>query len=118
MNTSQGSPCTRCLTRKNPFIKKQQTSHSRHPVDPEIEQQRSASLLKDSQAKNSLYTELVGLILRLIADLNDEEFKIMLPLVFTGVKTLTVHAGDFDLKNNIAEFYNRVATVFGFAAAT
>ena len=105
-------------TRKNPFIKKQQTSHSRHPVDPEIEQQRSASLLKDSQAKNSLYTELVGLILRLIADLNDEEFKIMLPLVFTGVKTLTVHAGDFDLKNNIAEFYNRVAMVFGFAAAT
>ena len=63
-------------TRKNPFIKKQQTSHSRHPVDPEIEQQRSASLLKDSQAKNSLYTELVGLVLRLIADLNDEEFKV------------------------------------------
>ena len=58
---------------------------------PEIEQQMSESLLKDSQAKNSLYTELVGLILRLIADLNDEEFKIMLPLV---------------------------ATVFGFAPAT
>ena len=63
-------------TRKNPFIKKQQTSHSRHPVDPEIDQQRSASLLKDSQAKNSLYTDLVGLVLRLIADLNDEEFKV------------------------------------------
>ena len=42
----------------------------------------------------------------------------MLPLVFTGVKTLTVHAADFELKNNIAEFYSRVAAVFGFAAST
>ena len=42
----------------------------------------------------------------------------MLPLVFTGVKILTVHAGDFALKTNIAQFYTRVAAVFGFASAT
>ena len=42
----------------------------------------------------------------------------MLPLVFTGVKSLTVSAAGYDLKNNIAEFYSRVASVFGFAAST
>ena len=62
--------------RKNPFIKKQQTSLSRQSVDPEIERQRTASLMKDSEARSTLYTELVCLVLNLLADLNDEEFKV------------------------------------------
>ena len=62
--------------RKNPFIKKQQTSLSRQSVDPEIERQRTTSLMKDSEARSSLYTELVCLVLNLLADLNDEEFKV------------------------------------------
>ena len=68
--------------RKNPFIKKHQTSHSRHPVDPEIEQQRTASLKKDAEAKISLYTDLVCLTLNLVAELNDEEFKVLKEFTF------------------------------------
>ena len=68
--------------RKNPFIKKHQTSHSRHPVDPEIEQQRTASLKKDAEAKISLYTDLVCLTLNLVAELNDEEFKVLKEFAF------------------------------------
>ena len=40
--------------------------------------------------------------------------KVMLPIVFPGVKTLTAHASDINLKQQLAEFYNRVATVYGF----
>ena len=64
-------------TRKNPFITKQQTSLSRHPVDPEIEQQRSCSLLKDSEAQVAVWTELVILILELVARLDDHEYKVI-----------------------------------------
>ena len=64
-------------TRKNPFIIKQQTSMSKHPVDPEIEEQRSSSLLKDSEAQIAVWNELVVLILDLVARLNDHEFKVM-----------------------------------------
>ena len=63
-------------TRKNPFITKQQTSMSRHPVDPEIEQQRSTSLLKDSEAQIAVWNELVILILDLVARLEDHEVKV------------------------------------------
>ena len=119
-------------TRKNPFIPKQQTSMSRHPVDPEIDQQRSSSLMKDSEAQVAVWNELVILILDLVARLNDHDFKVsyilllstsfyltyfvqvMLPIVFPGVKSLTAHASDTNLKKQLAEFYNRVATIYGF----
>ena len=62
--------------RKNPFIQRQQSSMSRHPVDPEIEKQRTNSLMKDSEAQLSVWNELVCLMLHLLASLNDEEFKV------------------------------------------
>ena len=63
-------------TRKNPFIERHQTSMSRQKVDPEIEQQREKSLIKDSEAQMSVWNELVCLMLHLLASLKDEEFKV------------------------------------------
>ena len=39
----------------------------------------------------------------------------MLPIVFPGVQTLTANADDLELKKQLAEFYKRVATIYGFA---
>ena len=62
--------------RRNPFIEKQQTSMSRHPVDPEIEKQRAHSLKRDHEAKLNILKELISLMLNLISDLNEDEFKV------------------------------------------
>ena len=62
--------------RKNPFIEKQQTSMSRHPVDPEIEKQRTNSLKRDHEAKLKILKELISLMLNLISDLTEDEFKV------------------------------------------
>ena len=37
-----------------------------------------------------------------------------LPVVFSGVQSVTAHAADDEMRKQIAEFYNRVAGVFGF----
>ena len=41
-------------------------------------------------------------------------FKVFLPVVFCGVQSVTAHAADDEMRKQIAEFYNRVAGVFGF----
>ena len=35
-------------------------------------------------------------------------------LNFSGVKTLTAHARDGELKQRIADFFQRVASIYGF----
>ena len=86
MNDYKLSKCMSSMpqksTRKNPFIIKQQSSMSRHPVDPEIEEQRSSSLLKDSEAQIAVWNELVVLILDLVARISDHEFKVNLSMHF------------------------------------
>ena len=42
-------------------------------------------------------------------------FQALLPVFFPGVQSLTAHAADNEMKKQIADFYNRVARVFGFA---
>ena len=38
----------------------------------------------------------------------------LLPVAFSGVQSLTAHVADNEMKKQIAEFYNRVAGVYGF----
>ena len=104
--------------RENPFSAKRATTRSlsrSESIDPEIEQQRVSSLQKDSEAQTGVWNELVVLILDLGAQLEDREFQIMLPLIFPGVKALTAHAQDENIKQQIAEFFYRVANVYGFS---
>ena len=68
-------------TRKNPFIQKQQTSMSKKPVDPEIDKQRSKSLMKDFEAQMIIWNELVCLMLHLLAGLEDSEFEVRIMLI-------------------------------------
>ena len=80
---------SKCV-RKNPFIQKQQTSMSRHPVDPEIEKQRANSLKRDHEAKLKIYKELICLMLNLISELTEDEFKVREALLQTLFLTLVM----------------------------
>ena len=83
-------------------------------ADPEIAHQQRESLMADSEAQVAVWTELVLVFFHLSAALSDEEFKVFLPLLFPGVKSLTAYAKDDKLKQQIAEFFQRVASIFGF----
>ena len=42
--------------------------------------------------------------------------QVLLPAVHAGVHILTAHATDSDVKTQLAEFYNRVAKLYGFGS--
>ena len=83
-------------------------------MDPDIADQQKNSLMQDSQAKIAVWTELVLVYFNLTSKLSDDQFRIFLPLLFPGVKTLTEHAKDEELKKQIADFFQRIATIYGF----
>ena len=99
--------------RVNPFIRKKTASNE--SIDPEIENQRNCSLQKDSEAQIDVWNELIVILLDLAAQLSDSEFKTILPLIFPGVKTLTIHVENAGIKQQIAEFFHKVASVYGFS---
>lgn len=52
----------------------------------------------------------------LLAQLDDESFKLLLPILFTGVRVLTESAIRPLLKRTLGEFYQRVAFIYGFSS--
>ena len=65
-------------SRKNPFIQKHQTNMSRHPVDSEIEKQRTNSLKKDAEVRFCIWNELVCVFLQMLLRLKDEDLKVII----------------------------------------
>ncbi len=53
-------------------------------------------------------------VLDLAAAAPDQHFKLLLPTLFPGVRALTAHATDDRLKRAVADFFQRVASIFGF----
>lgn len=120
--SSKDSPGINAKTtsRKNPFLAKPKGAASGIPAntDPEIVDQQRQSLMADSEAQITVWTELVLVFFHLSSDLNDAQFKTFLPLLFPGVKALTAYAKDDGLKKEIADFFQRVASIFGFNPET
>ena len=119
-NSTSTPPVSATTNRKNPFSSRARLSSNDNdsaggtPADPEIANQQRESLMADSDAQVAVWTELVLVFFHLSASLSDEEFKIFLPLLFPGVKSLTAYAKDDKLKQQIADFFQRVASIFGF----
>jgi hypothetical protein len=58
---------------------------------------------------------MLGSVFDLVAQLDDAKFKVLLPVLFNGVRRLTAHATDSALKQALAEFFHRIAMVYGFS---
>lgn len=103
-------------SRKNPFLAKPKASTSSVTTnaDPEIANQQKESLMADSDAQMAVWTELVLVFFNLSSSLEDNKFQLFLPLLFPGVKVLTAYARDAELKQQIADFFQRVASIYGF----
>ena len=99
--------------RKNPFLAKPKSSSNAN-TDPEIANQQKESLMADSEAQMTVWTELVLVFFHLSSTVSDENFRVFLPLLFPGVKSLTAYAKNEKLKQQIAEFFQRVASIYGF----
>ncbi|XP_045615029.1 brefeldin A-inhibited guanine nucleotide-exchange protein 3 isoform X2 [Procambarus clarkii] len=102
--------------RTNPFLEKR-PSRPAEPVPPEIEEQRTNSLMKDSEAHLKVWTEMVVTVFDLISQLSDSELGPLLPLLFPTIRSLTAHAHDPHLRQVVAELLTRVATLYGFSPA-
>lgn len=62
----------------------------------------------------AVWSEMLISVFDLLAQLDDESFKLLLPVLFNGVRVLTESATRPLLKRTLGEFYQRVAFIFGF----
>ncbi|XP_026279245.2 brefeldin A-inhibited guanine nucleotide-exchange protein 3 [Frankliniella occidentalis] len=85
-------------------------------IPPEIDQQRRASIIKDSGARRVAAREMLGSLLDLVAQLSDAQFTALLPALFGGLRRLTAHSRDHTLQQALAELYHRIARLYGFSA--
>ncbi|KAG8273880.1 hypothetical protein J6590_011426 [Homalodisca vitripennis] len=120
--------------RKNPFNQRKTSIDPplvpTDPLPPEIEQQRKNSIFKgklkerrnsdvsmfqDSEAHVAVWAEMLVSVFDLLSQLDDTRFRTLLPVLFRGVRSLTQHATHPTLKLAIAEFFHRVALMYGFS---
>nr|XP_018907123.1 PREDICTED: brefeldin A-inhibited guanine nucleotide-exchange protein 3 [Bemisia tabaci] len=110
MPNNQGAP-----KRRNPFTPADNFLVPAEPIPPEIEHQRNDSLFKDSEAHTVVWAEMLVSVFDLIAQLSDLDLRILLPVIFNGVRHLTAYATHPPLKHAIAEFFHRIALLYGFS---
>ena len=104
-------------SRQNPFLNRPTNqAKTNENTDPEIADQQRASLMADSEAQITVWTELVLVLFHLSSSLEDGQFKTFLPVFFPAVKSLTAHARNDELKQQIADFFQRVASIYDFNA--
>ncbi|XP_025415186.1 brefeldin A-inhibited guanine nucleotide-exchange protein 3 isoform X2 [Sipha flava] len=82
----------------------------------EIEEQRKISMNKDSEVHELVWSEMLISVFDLLAQLDDNSFKLLLPVLFNGVRILTESATRPLLKRTLGEFYQRIAFIYGFGA--
>ncbi|XP_043191438.1 brefeldin A-inhibited guanine nucleotide-exchange protein 3-like [Amphibalanus amphitrite] len=114
---ARSMPLVAAAGRRNPFLagRAAAAQGTSEPVPPEIEQQRRTSLIKDSEAQQRVWTEMVVSMLELVARQSDSTLRLLLPAVHPSVRTLTAHAAEPALRQALAEFFQRVGTAYGFA---
>uniref|UniRef100_A0A8D9A4N3 Uncharacterized protein n=1 Tax=Cacopsylla melanoneura TaxID=428564 RepID=A0A8D9A4N3_9HEMI len=81
----------------------------------EIEEQRKSSIVEDSESHLAAWAEMLVSILDVISRLDNAQWKLFLPVVFTGVKKLTASATHASLKQCLADFFQRIAEMYGFS---
>lgn len=72
-------------------------------------------MLQDSEAHVAVWAEMLVSVFDLLSQLDDVRFRTLLPVLFHGVRSLTAHATHPTLKHSLAEFFHRVAMMYGFS---
>lgn len=101
--------------------KKQSSSESSSQqsfIPEDVEKQRRNSILKDSEARQQVSTQLLQSVLDLHLSLPDASFHAMLPVIFPGVQVLVVYSVDNGLRTTIADWMGRMANCCGFGNLT
>ena len=73
-------------------------------------------VFQDSEAHLQSWSELLCTILGLFHQLNDDQFKLLLPTVFSCVNHLICHAQDMRLREELAQWLHRVGELFTLMA--
>ncbi|XP_023223516.1 brefeldin A-inhibited guanine nucleotide-exchange protein 3-like [Centruroides sculpturatus] len=83
-------------------------------VSKEIDLQRKTSIMKDSEARLQVWSQLIRSVLDLHLSLEDNQFKSLLPIVFPGICSLVVSSVDTELKSTLNGWMRRMAGCCGF----
>ncbi|XP_026684006.1 brefeldin A-inhibited guanine nucleotide-exchange protein 3-like [Diaphorina citri] len=81
----------------------------------EIEEQRRNSIVKDSESHLAVWAEMLVSVFQVLSHLDNAQWKLFLPVVFPGVRKLTAHATHHVLKQSLADFFQRIAEMYGFS---
>lgn len=84
-------------------------------ISKEIDLQRKTSIMKDSEARLQVWSQLIRSVLDLHLSLEDNQFKSLLPIIFPGICSLVVSNVDTELKSSVNGWMRRMAGCCGFA---
>lgn len=71
--------------------------------------------VQDSEAHMAVWAEMLVSVFDLLSQLDDARFRTLLPVLFRGVRSLMQHATHHTLKQSLAQFFNRLAVLYGFS---
>ncbi|XP_014676411.1 PREDICTED: brefeldin A-inhibited guanine nucleotide-exchange protein 3-like [Priapulus caudatus] len=94
------------------FLPKKTHPKSDDPILNEVEKQQQSSILKDGEAHMQSWTEMVLTLFHLLQQLEDDQFKMYLPLVFNGIDQLVCHATDVCVKEALSQWLHRVGKLY------
>ncbi|XP_064629621.1 brefeldin A-inhibited guanine nucleotide-exchange protein 3-like isoform X3 [Lineus longissimus] len=101
-----------------PKVPKTRKSKNTDPIQEEIENEQTNSIMKDSEAHIQSWTEMICTLLNLIHQVADESHQLLLPVVFPSLNQLVCHAEDVRLKEALAMWVHRLGYICGFAWRT
>ncbi|KAK6986607.1 brefeldin A-inhibited guanine nucleotide-exchange protein 3-like isoform X1 [Biomphalaria glabrata] len=87
----------------------------KEPVDDVIDKQQKSSIMKDSEAHVQAWSDTLTAILQMTLSLPDQGFSSLLPLIFTFVSNLILHAPDPALRDQLSQCFIRLGRMFDFA---
>ncbi|KAK7108439.1 hypothetical protein V1264_016181 [Littorina saxatilis] len=86
----------------------------KEPVDDAIDKQQQSSIMKDSEARQRSWSEMLVTVLRLFLQLSDPQFQAMLPVVSPSITQLICHAQDPVLRDTLAQWFQRLGRMYNF----
>nr|KAG5694875.1 hypothetical protein BaRGS_029492 [Batillaria attramentaria] len=87
----------------------------REPVDEAINKQQQSSIMKDSEAHQRSWSEMLVTVLQLFLELPDAQFSALLPAAASSVTHLICYAQDPVLRDTLAQWFQRLGRLYGFA---
>ncbi|KAH9500620.1 hypothetical protein Btru_077109 [Bulinus truncatus] len=93
------------------FQKQKVKTQRKEPVDEALDKQQKSSIMKDSEAQVQAWSDTLTAILQMTLSLSDGSFSSILPVIFTFVSNLILHASDPALRDQLAQYFNRLVNL-------